>query len=245
MRGTLRLLASVKPVRFLEPGAPTGLTGLFANASPRSTLLYLYSSTLDRLKVVPETSLYRQSVEAVTKHRMSLVESVKPSGYDEWLAKAKQILEKHPEHFKEAAHKTADGSLAKGVERDGNFFVLRQTADDIDGRYKEWDGEEDEGPEKEGSRTLEERQDQSLISSRNPFEGEGIEWTDEPKLTIDQYVRPPTSGTRYLLIWDCANTSSHRVEELENKIGAGLIEEVIQVAEGELKLLDTMVQSKP
>lgn len=221
MRGTLRLLASVKPVRFLEPGAPTGLTGLFANASPRSTLLYLYSSTLDRLKVVPETSLYRQSVEAVTKHRMSLVESVKPSGYDEWLAKAKQILEKHPEHFKEAAHKTADGSLAKGVERDGNFFVLRQTADDIDGRYKEWDGEEDEGPEKEGSRTLEERQDQSLISSRNPFEGEGIEWTDEPKLTIDQ------------------------VEELENKIGAGLIEEVIQVAEGELKLLDTMVQSKP
>ncbi|KAG8167721.1 hypothetical protein KVR01_003410 [Diaporthe batatas] len=221
MRGTLRLLASVKPVRFLEPGAPTGLTGLFANASPRATLLYLYSSTLDRLQAVPETSLYRQSVEAVTKHRMSLVQSVKPSGYDEWLAKARQILEKHPEHFKEAAHKTADGSLAKGVERGGNFFVLRQTEVDIDGRYKEWDGEEDEGPEKEGSRTLEEREDQSLISSRDPFEGEGIEWTDEPKLTIDQ------------------------VEELENKIGAGLIEEVIQVAEGELKLIDTMVQSKP
>lgn len=35
-----------------------------------------------------------------------------------------------------------------------------------------------------------------------------------------------------------------RIEELENKIGAGLIEEVIQVAEGELKLVDTMVQSK-
>lgn len=221
MRGTLRLLASVKPVRFLEPGAPTGLTGLFANPSPRSTLLYLYSSTLDRLRAVPETSLYRQSVEAVTKHRMSLVESVKPAGYDEWLAKARQILEKHPEHFKETAHKTSDGSLAAGLERDGKFFVLHQRSVDIDGRYKEWDGEEDEGPEKEGSRTVEERQDQSLISSRNPFEGEGIEWTDEPKLTIDQ------------------------VEEIENKIGAGLIEEVIQVAEGELKLLDTMVESKP
>lgn len=36
-----------------------------------------------------------------------------------------------------------------------------------------------------------------------------------------------------------------RVEELEEKIGAGLIEEVIQVAEGELKLVDVMLKSKP
>ena len=31
---------------------------------------------------------------------------------------------------------------------------------------------------------------------------------------------------------------------MENKIGAGLIEEVIQVAEGELKLADVMLKSK-
>lgn len=31
---------------------------------------------------------------------------------------------------------------------------------------------------------------------------------------------------------------------MENKIGAGLIEEVIQVAEGELKLVDVMSESK-
>jgi NADH dehydrogenase (ubiquinone) 1 alpha subcomplex subunit 5 len=31
---------------------------------------------------------------------------------------------------------------------------------------------------------------------------------------------------------------------VENKIGAGLIEEVIQVAEGELKLVDVMLRSK-
>lgn len=35
-----------------------------------------------------------------------------------------------------------------------------------------------------------------------------------------------------------------RISELENKIGAGLIEEVVQVAEGELKLVDTMVKAK-
>jgi hypothetical protein len=31
---------------------------------------------------------------------------------------------------------------------------------------------------------------------------------------------------------------------MENKIGAGLIEEVIQVAEGELKLADVLLKSK-
>lgn len=37
---------------------------------------------------------------------------------------------------------------------------------------------------------------------------------------------------------------NRRIEEIETKIGAGLIEEVIQVAEGELKLVDTMIQGK-
>jgi hypothetical protein len=50
------------------------------------------------------------------------------------------------------------------------------------------------------------------------------------------------SGSNYwfeILIW-----LIRRIEEIETKIGAGLIEEVIQVAEGELKLVDTMLQAK-
>jgi len=35
-----------------------------------------------------------------------------------------------------------------------------------------------------------------------------------------------------------------RVTDVENQIAAGLIEEVVQVAEGELKLVDIMVQAK-
>jgi NADH dehydrogenase (ubiquinone) 1 alpha subcomplex subunit 5 len=35
-----------------------------------------------------------------------------------------------------------------------------------------------------------------------------------------------------------------RISSLEHKIGAGLIEEVIQVAEGELNLVDTMIKAK-
>ncbi|KAL1874508.1 hypothetical protein Daus18300_003527 [Diaporthe australafricana] len=219
MRGTLRLFASVKPVRFLEPGAPTGLTGLHTNPSPRSTLLFLYSSTLDRIKAAPETSVYRQSIEAVTKHRMSLVQSVKPAGYDEWLARARQVLEKHPDHFKETAHKVADGSLASGLERDGKFFVLRQKDQDLDTRYEEWDGEGGWGIGKDEHRIALGKRDKTQLTRGPPDDAE-VKWEDEPKLTIDQ------------------------VEELENKIGAGLIEEVIQVAEGELGLIETMVESK-
>jgi NADH dehydrogenase (ubiquinone) 1 alpha subcomplex subunit 5 len=36
----------------------------------------------------------------------------------------------------------------------------------------------------------------------------------------------------------------YRISDLETKIGAGLIEEVIQVAEGEMKLVDVMAKSK-
>ena len=36
----------------------------------------------------------------------------------------------------------------------------------------------------------------------------------------------------------------HRISELEEKLGAGLIEEIIQVAEGELRLADKMIESK-
>ena len=35
-----------------------------------------------------------------------------------------------------------------------------------------------------------------------------------------------------------------RITELESKIGAGLLEEVIQVAEGELRLVETMARHK-
>ena len=36
----------------------------------------------------------------------------------------------------------------------------------------------------------------------------------------------------------------YRIEDVEHKIGAGLIEEVIQVAEGELHLADVMLSAK-
>jgi NADH dehydrogenase (ubiquinone) 1 alpha subcomplex subunit 5 len=100
MRSTFRLLAAVKPARYLEPGHRTGLTGIFTHNSPRSTLLAVYNSTLEKLKAVPESSLYRQSVEAVTKHRMALVEGMVPPGYKEWKAKATKTMAEVPDDFR-------------------------------------------------------------------------------------------------------------------------------------------------
>ncbi|KAH6856767.1 ETC complex I subunit conserved region-domain-containing protein [Chaetomium sp. MPI-CAGE-AT-0009] len=223
MRATFRLLAAVRPAaRFLEPGTPTGLTGLTTHASPRSTLLYLYTSTLDKLKAVPEHSVYRQSVEALTKHRMALVEGVVPPGYEEWAERAHKLVSEHPDQFDIARKDAVTGAKAIKLERGGQAFVVHQVPQKEDMRYEEWDGEQDEGPELEGSRTAEEREDLRHIFERRDIAdvGEQVEWEPEPQLTADQ------------------------VSELETKIGAGLIEEVIQVAEGELKLVDTMVESK-
>ena len=99
MRVTLRLLADVKAGRYLRPGHPTGLTGLFNHPSPRSTLIYLYGSTLHKLEKFPEHSVYRQSAEAITKHRMQIIKSIKPEGYDEWAQRATKTLRDYPEAF--------------------------------------------------------------------------------------------------------------------------------------------------
>ena len=80
MRQATRLFA-----KCLEAGRPTGLAGLFTHAAPRPALLAIYGQTLERLKALPETSVYRQSVEAITKHRLGLVQSVVPEGHREWL----------------------------------------------------------------------------------------------------------------------------------------------------------------
>jgi len=103
MRATLRLLAAVKPGRYLEAGNPTGLTGLFNHPTPRPALLYLYGSTLDKLKAFPEHSVYRKSTEALTKHRMSIIQSIEPEGYEEWAKAAAEKIEKSPEVFKQGS----------------------------------------------------------------------------------------------------------------------------------------------
>lgn len=202
MKHTLRLLAAVKPG---EAGNPTGLTGLFTHPSPRSTLLYLYGATLDKLKSFPDHSVYRQSTEALTKHRMNIIQSIKPDGYDEWAKKAAEKLEKYPEAFQPG------GNLVRR-EANGQAFVA----------VEDKDPEDEEWAPSEGTRSREEKAAEFALlkKGRRKDYSEIVNWEPEPPLDASQ------------------------ISDAENQIGGGLIEEVIQVAEGELKLVDVMAESE-
>ena len=57
MRPATRLFAAMQKAKYLVPGAPTGLAAHLTHASPRSTLLYVYTNTLEKLKFFPEHSV--------------------------------------------------------------------------------------------------------------------------------------------------------------------------------------------
>ncbi|KAL9065317.1 MAG: hypothetical protein Q9161_008304 [Pseudevernia consocians] len=205
MRNTLRLLAVVKPGRYLEAGNPTGLTGLFTHPAPRSTLLYLYGATLDKLQAFPDHSVYRQSTEVLTKHRMKIIESIKPEGYDEWAKKAAEKIEKYPEAF-----------------QPGGNYVLKSAGGHDLVMHEDKEFEDEEWASLEGPRSSEEKAAQVALlrKGRRQDYSKIVKWESEPPLEASQ------------------------ISDAENQIGGGLIEEVIQVAEGELKLVETMAESE-
>ena len=54
---------------------PTGITGLHPQPQPRHQLISVYNATLESIKDIPEHSVYRQAVEALTKERLKIAES--------------------------------------------------------------------------------------------------------------------------------------------------------------------------
>ncbi|KAK7694613.1 hypothetical protein QCA50_001800 [Cerrena zonata] len=52
----------------------TGITGLKVHPNPLPELKKTYQSTLTALSTIPETSVYRQGVEALTQHKLKIVE---------------------------------------------------------------------------------------------------------------------------------------------------------------------------
>ncbi|KNG51998.1 nadh-ubiquinone oxidoreductase kda subunit [Stemphylium lycopersici] len=213
MRAAFRLLASVKPGQFLEAGTPTGLTGLLTHPSPRSSLLYHYNATLDKLKQIPESSVYRQSTEALTRHRLSIVEQSTPAGWKEWQEKIKLLISEDPTNF-------------QTFETSGGQTVFLPPQEDVDVRSKmaEWDGEQVQSfPE--GIRSSKER-----LPHAQKMKGD-VDYTPERAVTNTKFEPEP-------------QYTAEAISDLESRIGAGLIEEVIQVAEGEHKLVDSMIQAK-
>ena len=122
----MRLLAKVQPGRFLEANTPTGLTGLTTHPSPRPALILTYRQTLDKLKSLPESSIYRQSTEALTKHRLKILEETKPAGFEEWLGRIQKAVAAHPDEY--AQFRRPDGT-----------FSHEQISEE---KAVNWDGEE-------------------------------------------------------------------------------------------------------
>lgn len=180
MRAALRLHAAVKPGRYLETGTPTGLTGLFTHPSPRSHLLLVYGSTLERLKGLPESSVYRQSTEALTKHRMNIIEQIKPAGYEEWEKRARDTIEKHPDMF-------TQGSSRLQADQIGEYLYVgvedKDENDDV-----EWDGEKGIPPQEgmKGERGA--RLNAAQIERQDSFRESPVDWEPEPALEATQYV---------------------------------------------------------
>lgn len=184
MRASLRLLAQAK---YLTPGAPTGLTGLFTHPAPRSALVYLYSATLDKLAALPKESVYRTATEALTKQRLAIVESVKPEGFDAWQQRVAKVVEQHPDVF------AKNGTYKKGKHVAetfaGRLIVTSRNDRVVDVLEDEWDGEKQTEGELEGARTLKERMSQQDLGDKRPEEEQKtVNLEPEPMLTAEQYV---------------------------------------------------------
>ncbi|KAF7504228.1 hypothetical protein GJ744_002550 [Endocarpon pusillum] len=209
MRGTLRLLAKVQPSKILEVNAPTGLTGILTHPQPRPALIHTYNQILDKLKALPESSVYRQSTEAITKSRLKIIEDTKPVGYEEWLSRVKAQIEKNPAAYSHVMQK--DGSIA--------YSEPSETTSEV------WDGAVrevlPEGP------STEEMANSKARAIR----------AEEERLEVEESQRPSELEQEPPLDAD-------QINDIENKIGAGLVEEVIMVAEGELTLVDEMIAAR-
>lgn len=253
MRRTARLLASVRPEKFLERGAPTGLCGLLTHAAPRPTLVYLYSTTLEKLQAIPPSSLYRQSVEGLTKHRLNIVESVVPAGYEEWKLKVSEIVKKNPQTF-DPSHPAYVGGAYKTMTRNGELFVKELVEEDDEA---EWDGDMEEST-MEGAKS-EQELDQYLARRRKMSENgvrpvNRVSVNTEAK-TLSSQENAASNEAKAASTGAAESTgpiklerepplTAQQISDIEEQIGAGLIEEVIEVAEGELKLVDIMIKSK-
>jgi len=248
MRVTLQLLASVQRggAQYLEAGAPTGITGLLTHASPRTTLLYTYSSTLEKLKKLPESSVYRQSTEALTKHRMDIIASVKPAGLQEWQQRIQPIVDANPGAFRKIPASSASGEKGFDVvwkDHAGEQRVKTEEELDEDAIREQEENVSTGG--QEAAKFAEQNAETRKFRARLLYGSDQHAQEDrEQQDGVIVAENPITERVRIPRIEPEPALTAEQINELEGKIGAGLIEEVIQVAEGEMQLVDTLAENQ-
>ena len=180
MRSSQCLCATVKSVaRYLEPNIPTGLTGLHTHPTPRPALIYIYRKTLFKLQQLPSHSVYRQSTEALTKHRLKILEDIKPAGYEEWQVRVQKQIEANPTAY--SKYQQSDGTLS--MEQ-----IIEERGVSWDGQYRRGDGMDEGANTRTAAEQKAKKVEQEMIKvdSADP-DPPGIEDLEvEPPLYADQ-----------------------------------------------------------
>lgn len=221
MRPASRLFAALSQStsKYLTPYAPTGLTGIYTHPYPRPQLLYIYTSTLDKLSRLPRDSVYRQSTEALTRHRLAIIETETPAGFDAW----QQHIERDVFPNLTSGQMKVAGDIKHLSVGGKPYLFQRYEKQEQDDRVEEYDGEVNLGELGEGIRSASQRTKQVKAWERGIMQaeaGKGEQIMNEPGLTREQIGR------------------------LEEKLESGLIEEVIMVAQKEHDLVDIMLENK-
>ncbi|KAG0131102.1 ETC complex I subunit conserved region-domain-containing protein [Tuber indicum] len=210
---TLRLFAQVGTQR-LAPFSTTGIAGILTHPNPRPALIAVYNHTISLLSRLPQHSVYRQSTENLTKHRLAIVESVKPEGWEGYQATLKSEREAN------GIRGTKDTEFElKVVGKQFSVMANRVTTDSpviqafLDKEVGRWG--------------LDPAADTSAayVGDDVPVEQKGS--SSEVPLLPEE---PPLHA--------------EQVAELEEKIGAGLIEEVLEQGWNELNLIKEMEEAK-
>lgn len=71
---TSTMFRLTRPVLHQVVKKTTGITGLTVHPNPLPELTETYKSTLSVLSSIPLTAVYRQGVEALTKHKLNIVQ---------------------------------------------------------------------------------------------------------------------------------------------------------------------------
>ncbi|CUS07284.1 unnamed protein product [Tuber aestivum] len=214
MLPTLRLFAQVGTQR-LAPFSTTGIAGILTHPNPRPALIAVYNHTLSLLSRLPQHSVYRQSTENLTKQRLAIVDSVKPEGWAEYQA----ALNSQREANGIQGTKDTEFEL-KVVGKQFLEMVNRVTTDSpvmqafLDKEMGRWGLSPAVDTSDAYARDVDVRVEQKGPSPEVPL------LPEEPPLYAEQ------------------------VTELEEKIGAGLIEEVLEQGWNELNLVKEIEEAK-
>lgn len=234
MHPSLRLFTARLP-----PFSVTGLTGVLTHPNPRPTLIALYNHTLTLLSQLPAHSVYRQSTENLTRHRLNIIESVKPPGYEAYkqeLEAAKEkagVKDRKDTAFELNVVITQARSFLEELERPGNNRTVTEylNTEKLKWEFLTTPGSvppgtaEDDGVELAGA--LEDK----------PAGAPPIGQMFHPGAGSESRVEAPLLPMEPEL-------TAEQVSEVEEKFGAGLIEEVIDQGWAELKLVKDMEDAK-